>query len=259
MTAAAARLRDEAGQLRFSPPVTHVYNPLEYAWAAHARYIERYAWERKRVVFLGMNPGPFGMAQTGVPFGEVRAVRDWLGIKASVRKPTPEHPRREISGFDCPRTEISGQRLWNLFAGRFQTAERFFAEHFVVNYCPLAFMEASGANRTPDKLPGDERARLFEICDRHLTEVLRILQPEWLVALGDFALKRAQAVVTDGKPNAVRVLHPSPASPAANRDWAGAVTRELTARGIWEGGRAAASGDESLPNRRNRPAPRALP
>ena len=36
----------------------------------------------KRVVFLGMNPGPFGMAQVGVPFGEVAAVRDWLRIDA---------------------------------------------------------------------------------------------------------------------------------------------------------------------------------
>jgi single-strand selective monofunctional uracil DNA glycosylase len=66
-------------KLRFAPPVTHVYNPLTYAWQ-RARGISggASAARAKEVVFLGMNPGPFGMAQTGVPFGEVAAVRDWM-------------------------------------------------------------------------------------------------------------------------------------------------------------------------------------
>ena len=76
MIRAAERLREAAGRLRFSEPVTHVYNPLEYAWEGHRAYLEKFARSTKRVVFLGMNPGPFGMAQTGVPFGEVAAVRD---------------------------------------------------------------------------------------------------------------------------------------------------------------------------------------
>ncbi|MDQ6912857.1 MAG: single-stranded DNA-binding protein, partial [Verrucomicrobiota bacterium] len=129
---AAADLRDAGQRLRFALPVSHVYNPLEYAWAAHEKYLQRYAANRKRVVFLGMNPGPFGMAQTGIPFGEIAAVRDWLGIEASIAKPKREHPKRLVTGFDCPRTEISGHRLWRLFRERFGTPEKFFAEHFVV-------------------------------------------------------------------------------------------------------------------------------
>jgi single-strand selective monofunctional uracil DNA glycosylase len=230
---AARALRDSVDRLRFGPPVSHVYNPLDYAWAAHELYLQRYATTRKRTVFLGMNPGPFGMAQTGVPFGEVAAVRDWLGLRADIEPPAGAHPKRPISGFDCPRTEISGQRLWGLFAARFGTAEAFFASHFVVNYCPLVFMEATGCNRTPDKLAPRERAALFEVCDKHLREVIAALNPEWLIGIGDFAAKRARDVFADGGPKVARILHPSPASPAANRDWAGVVTRELERLGLW--------------------------
>lgn len=230
---AAANLRKAVKRLCFGAPVACVYNPLEYAWSAHETYVRRYANNRKRTVFLGMNPGPFGMVQTGVPFGEIAAVRDWLGIRVAIDSPSHQHPKRAIRGFDCPRTEISGQRLWGLFAKRFGTANEFFAEHFVVNYCPLAFVEESGCNRTPDKLPRSEREPLFCACDQHLREVVGALQPEWLVAIGDFAARRALQVFQEGKLKIVRILHPSPASPAANRDWAKTVTRQLEQLGVW--------------------------
>jgi single-strand selective monofunctional uracil DNA glycosylase len=230
---AAKRLRVAVSRLRFGPPVSHVYSPLEYAWRAHEAYLRRYASTRKRAVFVGMNPGPFGMVQTGVPFGEVAAVRDWLGIQVSITAPPAAHPKRPINGFDCPRTEISGQRLWSLFAQRFERADAFFASHFVVNYCPLAFVEESGCNRTPDKLPATEREPLFAACDQHLRTVVDVLEPEWLIGIGDFSAKRARDIFPEGGPKIARILHPSPASPAANRDWAGAATRELERLGIW--------------------------
>ena len=234
MLNAAVRLRIASGRLHFAPPVTHVYNPLEYAWAAHEIYLQRYGATRKRVVFLGMNPGPFGMAQTGVPFGEISAVRDWLGIQAPIGTPRRQHPKRIITGFSCTRSEISGQRLWGLFRERFGTAEKFFAEHFVVNYCPLAFLEESGSNRTPNKLPPNERLPLFNVCDQHLREVIAALEPEWLIGIGDFATKRAQQVFPEAQPKIARILHPSPASPAANRDWAAIVRHELQCAGVWK-------------------------
>ena len=153
---AALDLRKAISRLKFRPPVTHVYNPLDYAWPAHEMYLRKFGNSRKRVVFLGMNPGPFGMAQTGVPFGEIKAVREWLKIEATIGRPKTEHPKRPIEGFDCARAEVSGSRLWGLFAQRFGSAQKFFREHFVGNYCPLAFMDAGGANRTPDKLPSRE-------------------------------------------------------------------------------------------------------
>ena len=238
---AAKRLRDAVAGLEFTPPVTHTYNPLEYAWSSHAGYLRRFANRPKRVVFLGMNPGPFGMAQTGVPFGEIAAVRDWLRLKAPVGKPRVEHPRRPITGFSCARSEVSGQRLWGLFAARFRTPERFFAEHIVMNYCPLAFVEGSGRNRTPDKLPPAEKSALFAACDAHLRAVVEALRPEWLIAVGDFAFKRAVLAFPNGAPRLGRILHPSPASPAANRDWAAVVTRQLEELGVWHAGPASES------------------
>ncbi len=230
----AKRLRDAVGKLRFASPVSHVYNPLDYAWAAHESYLRRYGGPTKRVLFLGMNPGPFGMAQTGVPFGEIAAVRDWLGIVAKVGKPALEHSKRPVLGFDCPRSEVSGQRLWGLFAKRFPSAPDFFKEHLVVNYCPLAFLEDTGRNRTPDKLPVAEREALFKACNEHLRDAVRILKPEWIIGVGDFAMKRAEEIFPEGSVKIGRILHPSPASPAANRDWPGAATRQLLELGVWK-------------------------
>lgn len=231
---AAKQLSEKVDRLKFSPPVTHVYNPLTYAWGAHEEYLRRFGNSPKRIVLLGMNPGPFGMAQIGIPFGEIAAARDWMGIRAEIEKPASEHPKRPIQGFDCPRSEVSGRRLWGLFAQRFGSPDKFFAEHFVVNYCPLAFCSESGANLTPDKLPKTETDPLFEACDEHLRRVLEILQPEWLIGVGGFAKQRGEIVLGDMKIRLGQILHPSPASPAANRDWAGLATKELVRLGVWK-------------------------
>ncbi len=233
LIAAARKLREEVGRLKFKAPVTHTYNPLEYAWAAHEMYLRKYGGTRKRVVFLGMNPGPFGMAQTGVPFGEIAAVRDWLAIETKIEKPEHEHPKRPVEGFSCARSEVSGRRLWGLFAERFGSANKFFAEHFVGNYCPLVFMASSGANLTPDKLPSAEAQRLNTACDEHLRRIVEILKPEWLIGVGDFAKKRAELVFEKNNLKIGKILHPSPASPAANRDWPGSATAQLKALGVW--------------------------
>ena len=230
---AARRLSKAIDKLTFAAPVAFVYNPLQYAWEPHQAYLRKFGYAPKRVVFLGMNPGPFGMAQTGVPFGEIGAVRDWLAIKGSIGKPVPEHPSRPVAGFGCSRSEVSGQRLWNLFATRFGGPEEFFAEHIVMNYCPLAFLEATGRNRTPDKLAPLERATLFALCDEHLRLVVAALQPEWLIGIGGFAAQRAEAVFGKSELKLGRILHPSPANPVANRGWASNATRQLEKIGVW--------------------------
>jgi single-strand selective monofunctional uracil DNA glycosylase len=228
----ARELAADAGRLRFSPPVTHVYNPLAYAWPAHRQYLELYGRGPKETLFLGMNPGPWGMAQTGVPFGEVAAVRDWLKIDAPIGRPGPEHPKRPVHGLGCTRSEVSGSRLWGWARDLFKTPERFFTSFFVANYCPLVFMEASGRNRTPDKLPAAERKPLLEACDHALRRTVVALQPRLVVGVGAFAEGRA-ATALDGSGVAIgRILHPSPASPAANRGWADLATRQLRELGV---------------------------
>lgn len=218
--------------LRFGPPVTHVYNPLEYAREPYERYLTRYGEGRKEVVLLGMNPGPFGMAQTGVPFGEIAHVRDWLRIEGHVGKPAHEHPKRPILGFACHRSEVSGARVWGWAKENFGTPERFFARFFVFNYCPLVFMEASGRNLTPDKLPKAERDPLFAACDEALRRLVAIWQPEWVIGVGAFAEGRARAALADTDVSIARILHPSPASPLANNGWAENVNRTFRELGI---------------------------
>ena len=219
--------------MSFGSPVTHVYNPLNYAWAAHEQYLKLAAATKKKVVFLGMNPGPFGMAQCGVPFGEITAVREWLKINAPIGKPDREHPKRPIDGLACTRSEVSGRRLWGLFAERYESAPDFFRTHFITNHCPLVFMEETGRNRTPDKLPVEEAAPLMTACDAHLRQVVETLEPKWLIAVGGFAEKRAITTLEGLKVRIGKILHPSPASPAANRGWAAQATRQLEEQGVW--------------------------
>ena len=233
--AASDELADRVDSLDFAPPVAAVYNPLRYAREVRVRYYERFATGPRRVVFLGMNPGPWGMAQTGIPFGEIDAVRKWMGLSGQVDRPDHEHPRRPVEGFACERSEVSGRRFWGLMAERFADAEEFFASHFVANYCPLVFMADTGRNITPDKLPADERAPLFRLCDEFLARLVEELRPEHLVGVGKFAAARAEAATARlaDPPEVSSILHPSPASPAANRDWAGQATRQLRAIGVW--------------------------
>jgi single-strand selective monofunctional uracil DNA glycosylase len=218
--------------IRFAAPVTHVYNPLVYARRPYVEYVERYGRAPREVILLGMNPGPFGMAQTGIPFGEVAMVRDWLGIHAPVDRPRPEHPKRPIEGFDCKRSEVSGARLWGWARDTFHTPERFFARFFIANYCPLVFMEESGRNRTPDKLPAGERGPLIAACDAALRALVAHLQPRWVVGVGTFAEERAIAALEGTGVRVGRILHPSPASPLANQHWDREAEKGLRALGI---------------------------
>ncbi len=232
LVAIARDLAKSLDRLEFALPVAYVYNPLSYAWDAHAQYLERWGAGRKEVLLLGMNPGPFGMAQTGVPFGDVAMVRDWLGISAPVGKPSKEHPKRPIAGFDCPRSEVSGSRLWGWARDRFGSPDRFFARFFVSNYCPLAFLEASGKNRTPDKLSAAEREPLLRLCDEALRRQVDLLGPRHVVGVGTFARDAATRALAGTAVQVGCMLHPSPASPKANRDWPAAADRDLLACGI---------------------------
>ena len=218
LVAISRELAEQVDRLRFDS-VPYVYNPLAYAWVPHEMYHERWGAKRPReVLMVGMNPGPFGMAQTGVPFGDVTMVREFLGIEGPVGRPPREHPRRPIRGFDCHRREVSGSRFWGWARARFGSAERFFERVFVTNWCPLVFMDESGRNRPPDKLPAAERKPLFDVCNVALARVAGVMRPSLVVAIGAFAERRAREAL-DGEVRIGRILHPSPASPAANR-WA---------------------------------------
>ncbi len=234
LISAADELRKALRGLAFSVPVTHTYQPLDYAWETHCQYLERYGSGEKSVLFLGMNPGPYGMAQTGAPFGEIPAVRDWMKISGPVGTPADLHPKRPISGFACAKSEVSGRRLWGFFAEEFPHAPDFFQHHFVANYCPLVWMTASGANVTPDKISATEMRPVEDACLAHLRKVIAILNPQCLIGVGAYAEQRLRLAAPDFTGTISKILHPSPASPAANRDWAGTARKQLIEAGVWQ-------------------------
>ena len=230
--AIARWLARETDTLVFRAPTACTYNPLVYARRSHEAYLSRYARQGVEALLLGMNPGPWGMAQTGVPFGEVGLVRDFLAIDERVDRPAIEHPKRPVEGFACARSEVSGRRLWGWARDRYRTPQRFSRTFLVSNYCPLVFMEASGKNRTPDKLPTGERDPLFAACDEALRRLVAWCRPRIVIGVGAFAAGRAREALGDLAPEVGTILHPSPASPAANRGWAAQAERQLLALAI---------------------------
>lgn len=225
-------LAAQVDDLSFAPPVACVYNPLVYARAPLVRYFKRMWSPRPPALLLGMNPGPWGMVQTGVPFGEVSSARDWLEVAAPVDVPDQEHPARPIRGFDCPRREVSGARLWGWAQERFGSPEEFAQRFFVWNWCPLAFLEESGRNRTPDKLPAPERAALERVCDASLVRMVQTLEPGAVIGIGRVAEAAARRALGSDAPPIGTLLHPSPASPIANRGWAPQAEKQLQALGL---------------------------
>lgn len=213
----ARQLSRELSALRWHTP-SHVYNPLEYAWSGHRTYLERYGTQTGRVLLVGMNPGPWGMAQTGVPFGNVSSVREWFGIDARLARKLPaQHPKYPILGLACGRDEGSGKRLWGWAQSRLGPPGRFFERFFIWNYCPLLFL-AKGRNLTPGQLAADEARALDAACDVALERAIAVLEPAAIVGIGRYAEQRVRACVAPGVPTAY-LPHPSPANPAANQHW----------------------------------------
>ncbi len=220
----AKKLRQETHALKF-PSAAFVYEPLYYAWPVAEKYLKLGAGT-KRFVFVGMNPGPFGMGQTGVPFGEVSLVRDWMKLDGKIGRPKNEHPKRPVLGLASPRSEVSGKRLWGAIAEKFPDAKKFFEQGIILNYCPLLYLTESGANLTPDKLTKKERAAVEAVCDAHLREALKAIAPEVAIGVGQYATDKLH-MISPEKIRVTNILHPSPASPAANKDWIGSVRKSL--------------------------------
>jgi len=226
---AAACLRDDVGpignRLVSEGSVDVCYNPLDYAWDAHEAYLRRMGDSGARTVILGMNPGPHGMGQMGIPFAATSMVRDLLDITGiPVNQPEAADPRRPVIGLEYPREEVSGTRLWGLLSERYGNAEAIASNVFLVNHCPLMlFTGPRATNITPDKVAGPTAHALLERCDEHLREVVEVLDAKRVIGVGKFAESQAKAALADYSVEVLGCWHPSPASPLANRnggaDW----------------------------------------
>jgi len=227
---AARTLSKRCRELGFQDPVAWTYDPLHYAWDGHRQYVERYGDAPKAALLVGMNPGPWGMGQTGVPFGDPDVVRERMGIEAiDVHPPEDEREDRPVYGIESPRNEVSGTRLYEGLAEAFGTLDAAYERVFVANYCPLLFFDEEASNVTPPKLRKADREALFESCDEHLDALLDHFDPDHVVGVGRFAEERAEAVLDErGDDTPLHYLmHPSPANPHANKDGGDAWRRAL--------------------------------
>lgn len=229
LTRAAAGLRDDAEELarrmEAAGVADCVYNPLMYAWEIHEEFIRVSGGGGAKTVLLGMNPGPHGMGQMGIPFAATSVVRDLLGISGiAVGKPVLSHPKRPVHGLTHPKEEVSGTRLWGLLQDRYGGASQIFQNVFIVNHCPLMILDGPrGTNVTPNNISGPVVRDLLERCDQHLREAVMALGAEEVIGIGKFAEKRANAALEGMGIGVKTCWHPSPASPLANRnggaDW----------------------------------------
>jgi len=228
-----SELRESADHVQIKEKLSWSYNPLEYAWPVHREYLRRFGGESNRVVFLGMNPGPWGMGQTGVPFGDPYIVRDWMkmGDDFEIEQPDNMTEDRPVLGFQSDKKEGSGQRLFSYIRDQFGDLEKFFDNNFILNYCPLLMFTEEGNNLTPSDLLKDDRQRVYEVCDPYIWDMIGFYDPEVLVGIGKFATERLKDVFDGGDREIVRIPHPSPASPIATRDggqyWIDLVTDRL--------------------------------
>ena len=222
LSRAAARLRDDAEELarrtESEGVADCVYNPLMYAWDIHEEFIRISGGSGAKTILMGMNPGPHGMGQMGIPFAATSVVRDLLGISGI------SHSRRPVNGLVHPKEEVSGTRLWGLLQDRYGDAEQIFQNVFIVNHCPLMILQGPrGTNVTPNNVSGPVVRDLLERCDQHLMEVVIALGAEQVVGIGKYAEKRAKVALGEMGIRVRTCWHPSPASPLANRnggkDW----------------------------------------
>lgn len=220
-TAAAARLRDALDGYPLPRGVAYAYHPLRYAWDAHAAFLSRYGEGAGRAVFVGMNPGPWGMTQSGVPLADPALAREWMGVQGRVESPPHAHPKVPVLGYASTRRDPTGAKFYGWARRRYGTAAAFFAEAFVLNYCPLLFLDEAGRNVTLPQVPKAAAAPLFAACDAHLAAMLRALRPRRVLPMGAFAAARVRGVLEAEKLDVPlrQVRHPSPANPANNAGW----------------------------------------
>ena len=60
------RLCQKLLPIKYGYPVTVIYSPLTYAFQTHRDFVVKYCTSERTLMFLGMNPGPYGMSQNGV-------------------------------------------------------------------------------------------------------------------------------------------------------------------------------------------------
>lgn len=144
-----------------------------------------------------------------------------------MRKPANELlPQRPVLGLcaaTAAKVEPSGKRVWELFRNLYGAVSptTFFASAGVLNLCPLAFFRSvDGRTVSPEEFPSEIRNRVVDFCNKHLLEILVLLEVKRIVCFGRFVEKCAkQLTKTQGwTGQIIYVPHPSPRS-VNNQHW----------------------------------------
>jgi len=193
-----------------------VINPLEYLWLQYGYYTSCYHNQYPRAMIIGMNPGPKGMSQTGIPFGSPNIIPSILPNKSLFNEIRDNEgspvssPHRRITGPSNTTVEVSGNRLWSALIKRYGDFKSITSEIFVDNICPLLFLcgKNGSKNLTPDKLtPSPAKIILIRLCTERLQKIYQCLgEPSNIVALGRWSHKFLEKMFP--KVRVTYILHP---------------------------------------------------
>ncbi|XP_037927861.1 single-strand selective monofunctional uracil DNA glycosylase-like [Teleopsis dalmanni] len=172
--------------------ITHIYNPVEYAADLHCEYLRKYLDRPKRVVFLAVHPEQNGMAQTGVPFGNVSTVRDMMKLCGEVKQPNRLHPKHPVLGLNCHINEPSGVRFWGLMDKIAGSLDTFSEQCFVHTFCPLLFFNEYGRTIEPCVLPFEIKYPMRDLLVEALCKEMKLVQPEIIVVTGNYVYNGLQ-------------------------------------------------------------------
>ena len=202
-------LNIELDELKFFPPCFYVYNPLSYCFESFKIYFEYLNTEEEINLFFGINPGPFGMAQTGIPFGDKETVKNYLKIepKIDIDKIPKQHPKKQILGLEVKRVEKSGRIFWGVIKEFYPEKYDFFKSNFVLNFCPLCFLDEQGRNITPKVLRKEDQIALYKILEIFMLKLFKLIKIKKLIAIGDETFSYLNALNT--KLKIQTIIHPA--------------------------------------------------
>jgi single-strand selective monofunctional uracil DNA glycosylase len=235
----ARRIRAATGWL--------VLDPGRYGERWHHRFRRCYPVGPRPLLVFGLNPGPYGMAQTGVPFTDLKRLefhlprlwRELLAAREPVALPGLAPP--SLRPFLTRTFESSSVRVYKFLERAFGSAEQAFRRVAFVNPCPLLFIDrATGENRTPADLPRAAPRLMREFDALRRTTVLEAvseLEARGAVLLGKDVARAAAPALRAALPadSVLEWEHPARAVPET---WARGLHESLAARGWIDARRA---------------------
>ncbi|XP_073819638.1 uncharacterized protein isoform X2 [Musca autumnalis] len=165
-----------------------IYNPLDYdAAKIHKDYLKRYLKGPKRVLFVTMNPASHGELQTGIPFGHMPTIREYMKLKSTIIDSPVPHPSEDEEQERENNSIYFWQMIREIFYSQNFFLSKFFQQRFVHSFCPLAFIDGEKQFVTLENLPDKTyRKEVTKACVHILEKQLKLLQPDMVIVMGGY-------------------------------------------------------------------------